>query len=119
LRPISIVYLGVKYNIFGVCSILSIKKGKGYGRILISSMIKYAKKTGKTLLGFTLKAGFFKKAGLKIKKNFVKRFIYKNPKTGKEIIDDDGDGLYLNGKDNFIKKVLSNKSKVYIDILYW
>ena len=82
-------------------------------------MTDYLKKKGKTGLGFTLKSDFFKKVGLNIKKSFIKRFVYRNPDTKEEIMDNDGDGIYYNGKDNFIKKVLSNKSIIYIDIPFW
>ena len=119
LRPIKISYLGKRYNILGICSVISIERGKGYGKILISFIIKYFKENKKTGLGFTEKTEFFKKAGLETKKDFIKRFIYKNLKTGKEIIDNRGDGIYYNGKDNFIKTVLSNKNPVYININHW
>ena len=33
LRKITIHYLGKKYRILGICNIVSIKKGKGYGRL--------------------------------------------------------------------------------------
>lgn len=119
LRDISMRYLGKTYNILGICNIVSIQKGRGYGLILINAMIDYLKKTGKTGLGFTAVSGFFKKAGLSVKSNFIKRFIYINPITKEEIIDDEGDGIYYDGKDHFIKKVLSTKSIVYINILHW
>lgn len=121
LRPIRIKYLGEIYNILGICSTISIKKGKGFGKIMIHALIDYSKKTGKTLLGFTGKkeATFFKKAGLDIEKDFIKRFVYKNPKTGEELTDDSGEGIYYNGKDKFIKRILSNKSIVYIPIIHW
>jgi len=117
LGPIvTINYLGKTYKILGIGSIISIVKGKGYGKILIQSMIKTLKKEGKTGLGFTTETEFFKKAGLGTKKDFIKRFVYKNPKTGKEIIDNLGDGIYYEGKDKFISKVLSTKNIVYISI---
>jgi hypothetical protein len=119
LRHIKITHLGKKYNIGGICSIISLEKGKGYGKILISFMKSYSYKTGKTILGFTTKTEFFKKTGLKTEKNFIKRFIYKNPKTGKEIIDNDGDGIYYDGKDKFVSKVLKNKKPAYINVLHW
>jgi hypothetical protein len=119
LRPIKISYHGEKYDIFGICSIFSVEKGKGYGRILIKSMIDYMKKKRKSGLGFTGKTEFFRKVGLGTEKDFIRRFVYKNPKTGAEVIDNDGDGIYLEGKDKFISKVLSNKSIVYINILHW
>ena len=119
LRPIKIRYINKNYNILGICSIISIKKGRGYGEILIESMINYPKKKNKTGLGFTGKTKFFKKVGLKTKKDFIKRFKYRNPRTSKIKIDNDGDGIYYNGQDNFIKKVLSTKLIIYINIDFW
>lgn len=119
LRPIKIKYMGKTYNIKGICSTISIIKEKAYGRIMIAGMISHLKKIGKTALGFTTKTWFFKKAGLGTKKDFVKRFIYINPKTKEKIYDNEGDGIFYNGKDNFIRKVLSTKSLVYINVLHW
>jgi len=119
LRDIPIDYLGKKYKILGICNIIAIKKGKGYGRILISAMVDFLKRTGKTGLGFTGKTEFFKKSGLKTKELFGKRFALMDPKTGEikfEEKGDEGDGIYLDGKDSFIKKVLSTKQIVYYSI---
>ncbi len=119
LRPIKIKYLGKTYNIGGICNTISLEKDKGFGTILISFMIDYSHRTGKTLLGFTTQTEFFKKAGLNTKKDFIKRFVYINPKTKEKVYDDVGDGIYYNGKDNFVKKVLLTKSPVYINIQHW
>jgi len=119
LRDISINYFDKNYKILGICNIVSTEKGKGFGQILLSAMIDYLKKTGKTGLGFTLKAGFFKKVGLSVEKDFIKRFVYRNPITKEEIVDNEGDGIYFDGKDGFVKKVLSTKSIVYINIPPW
>jgi len=118
LRPVKVDYKTKKYNILGICSIISIKKKKGYGRKLIEEIIKYSKKTGKTLLGFTGKGKIFKKIGLKIKKNFIKRFIYIKP-NGEKVYDKDGDGIYYEGKDKLISKMLKNKSSAYIFVEHW
>ncbi|MEI6732000.1 MAG: GNAT family N-acetyltransferase [archaeon] len=118
LRPIKIEYLGRKYSVLGICSIISIVKGKGYGTILIEEMIKYIKSKGKTGLGFTAQTEFFKKAGLDTKKKFGNRFALKNPKTGEltfEAENDVGDGIYYEGKDRLISKILLTKSTAY----YW
>jgi len=87
LRSVKIEYLGKTYNIKGICSTISIVKGKGYGRMMVKAMINYLKKKGKTGLGFTGETEFFKKVGLGTKKNFIRRFVYRNPKTGEEVID--------------------------------
>jgi penicillin-binding protein-related factor A (putative recombinase) len=118
LRPIQINYLNKRYSILGICSILSIEKGKGYGTMLINEMLKYLRKKNKTGLGFTTQTEFFKKAGLETKKDFIKRFVYVKP-NGEKVYDDEGDGIYYEGKDKFISKVLKTKSPVYIDILHW
>lgn len=119
LRPIKINYLKTNYNIYGICSVISFEKGRNYGRILISATISFLQEKKKSALGFTNKTIFFNKAGLGTKKNFIKRFVYINPKTKEKIYDDDGDGIFYNNKDNFIQKVLSTKSIVEIPIIHW
>jgi hypothetical protein len=119
LRPILFGYLGKEYSIGGICSIISIIKGKGYGKILISFMKSWSYENKKTILGFTTQTGFFEKAGLKTEKNFIGRFIYKNPLSGEEIIDNQGDGIYYEGKDKIISKILKTKKPVYISVLHW
>jgi hypothetical protein len=119
LMPIKIKHFGKTYNILGICNLVSVKKKLGYGRILIGAMLVYIRKNKKSALGFTGQTIFCRKAGLGVKKDFIKRFRYKNPITGKIEIDNDGDGIYINGKDNFIKEILSTKSFVYIDIDFW
>ena len=116
LRNVTINYLGKKYQIFGICNICSIKKRKGYGKILVQSMIKYLKKKGKTGLGFcgNKVSKFYRKSGLKIKKSFSPRFALKNPKTGEIKLDSDiCYGVYYEGKDKLIRKVLLTKSTGY------
>ncbi len=119
LRPIKVKYLGKTYNIGGICSLISIKKKLGYGRILIRNLLTYLRKTKKSALGFTHLTEFCRKVGLGTKKDFIKRFVYINPKTGEKVIDEDGDGVYYNGKDNLIKKMLSTKRTAYIEVIHW
>lgn len=119
LRPIKLNYLGKKFKIKGICSIISIVKKRDYGRILIAGMLSYLKNTQSSALGFTEKTKFFEKAGLGITKDFIKRFVYINPKTKKKVFDNSGDGIYYNGKDKFITKVLKTKSLVKIPCMHW
>ena len=113
LKPIKINYLGKKYNILGFASGIAIEKSKGYGKILMTQRIDYVKKRDKTALGFTTtkNLGFFRKCGLKIERNLIRRFIYKNPLTDKEIKDNIGEGIYLEGRDGFMKKSLKRNQK--------
>jgi len=121
LKPVNVEYLGKKYNILGIGKGMAIEKGKGYGKIMMAARIKYLKKTGKTGLGFTLRKnlGFYEKSGLKTSKNFIKRFRYRNPITGKIVKDNVGDGIYYEGKDKLISKILSTKSIAYISVPFW
>ncbi len=118
LRPVKINYLGKRYNILGICTIISLVKGKGYGKILISFMKNHAYKTGKTILGFTNKTEFYKKAGLKNKKDLIRRFVYVKP-NGEKVYDNEGDGIYYEGKDNFVSNILKTKRLVEIKVLHW
>lgn len=118
LRPIKLTYKKKNYNILGICSIISIVKKKGYGSILIQAMINHSQKTDKTLLGFTNQTKFFQKAGLKTKKNFIKRFVWIK-QNGEKVYDNDGDGIYYEGKDKLISKILKTKSPVYIFVEHW
>ena len=121
LKPVKIDYLGKTYSILGLANIIAVKKGKGYGRILIKSMIENLKKKGKTGLGFCDKKVtlFYNKSGLETKKGLIKRFKYKDKKTGEIIVDNDGDGLYYNGRDDLINKILSTKSTAYLNTFFW
>jgi hypothetical protein len=118
LRPIKIKYLNKTYNIGGICSTISLEKKKGYGKIMVLALVDYSKRTKNTLLGFTEQTSFFKKTDLETKKDFVKRFVWIKP-NGEKIYDDDGDGIYFEGKDKFISRVLKTKSMVPINVEYW
>ena len=118
IRPIKIKFLGKDYKIGGVCSTISLEKKKGYGKIMVSLMIDYSRKTGKTILGFTGKTKFFKKANMGTKKDFINRFVWVKP-NGEKVYDDDGDGIYYEGKDKLISKILQTKSPVYIFVEHW
>ena len=115
LRPVEMTYKKKKYNILALGGIMVVKeeKGRGYGTFLIKSMIKYSKKTKKTILGFCGKnlVKFYQKAGLKTKKGFSIRIEMENPKTKQRIPDADGacPGIYFEGKEKFITIVSKSK----------
>lgn len=118
IRPIQVKYLGKKYSIGGICSTISAIKKKGYGKIMVSFMRNYSWRTGKTLLGFTGATEFFKKTEFGTEKDFIKRFVWVK-KNGERVYDDDGDGIYYEGKDKFVSKVLKGKGFVEIGVDFW
>ena len=118
IRPIKIKYKGKFYLIGGVCSTISVIKKKGYGKIMVNVMKDYSEETGKTILGFTGKTEFFAKCGFGTRKDFIRRFIWIKP-NGEKVHDPDGDGVYYEGKDKLISKVLKTKEPVYIYVEHW
>ena len=131
LMPIEIEFQNQKYHIFGFCNIISIVKNKGFGKKLILSMIQCLEEQNITALGFcpSKTSKFYEKCNLAIKNDFIKRFQYRKPTnivdkngniTYEIVIDNDGDGIYFEGKDKFITAVLNQpKEIVFIDIPFW
>lgn len=123
LKPVAINFAGKNYKIFGIGNMISIIKGKDYGRTLVAGMISYLKKYDKTGLGFCENkvSGFYEKVGLKVKKNLARRFRYRyaTKEEERKELEEGGDGIYYESRDRFIKKVLSTKSLVYLDIPFW
>ena len=111
LRPVKINFIKKDYKIQGIADIVSIKKRKGYGRILMNSIHKYLIKKKQTGVGFCSKKNspFYKKCNFKIAKNYAKKFWYVSSKGVKK--GGDGDVLYLSGKDKFMDKVLKKPKK--------
>jgi len=114
LRPVEMNYKKKKYKVLALGGIMVVEKEKGkrHGTILIQAMINHSKKTKKTILGFCGKrlAKFYEKAGLKSKQDFSRRIEMENPKTKERIPDPDKcPGVYFEGKDKFITKVIKSK----------
>jgi GNAT superfamily N-acetyltransferase len=120
INPVTADYFGKKYNFFGMGDLLTIRRGKGYGRIIMEAIIKYLKNTGKTGLGFCAKKNtpFYKKVGLEVKEDFMKRFRYRDPKTGKVSPTENGDGVFY-AADEFIQEILKTDELVYLDTKLW
>jgi predicted GNAT family acetyltransferase len=126
LKQIRIKFIEKKYEILGGADLVSNVKGKGYGKKIKKAQIKYAKSKNKTLVGFCTRKNtpFYKKCGLKITKDSVKRFFYNYPKgkTPKEEEEQykNRDVTSIEGKDKFLTKFLKNpKEKVIISIPHW
>jgi hypothetical protein len=121
LKPVKINYLGKTYTILGMGRGMAINESKGYGRMLSAARILYIKRVEKSTVAFTSAKNkkFFEKSGFRFEKNFIKRFQYRDPKTGEIKIDLDGHGVYINGKDNLFKKMLKTKSIAYTNADFW
>ena len=120
INSVAAEYLGEKYNFLGMENILTIRRGEGYGRIIMKVITEYLKKTGKTGLGFCEKKNtpFYEKVGLETKEDFMRRFRYKDSKTGKVSSEINGDGVFYAG-DDFIEKIFETKELVYLNTELW
>jgi hypothetical protein len=115
LFPIEAKFLKRFYTIQGIWNIVSIQKGKWYGKILMQAIYSYLKKKKITGLWFCspTNTAFYKKCNFLIQNNRIDRFINTSG-IGRQPPADE-DILYREGKDQFIKKFLSHpKAKVYI-----
>jgi len=120
INPVVADHLGEKHYIFGMGDLLTIHRSKGYGRILMEAIMEYLEKHRKTGLGFCARKNteFYKKVGLGIKEDFMKRFRYKDPETGKISPTENGDGVFYEG-DNFIQEILKTDELIYLDTKLW
>jgi hypothetical protein len=121
LRPVVISLDNKNYDILGIADIVSVIKGRGYGKMLLKSMLKYLKQKNKTGIGFCLSKNsvFYEKSKFKITKDMAKLFVYK-AKNGKLVVNDwDNDIIYYNGKDNFMARFLKSPKKVLTSIPHW
>jgi hypothetical protein len=109
-----------KYKILGICNIFTLQRGLGYGRMLIAAMVNYIKTSGKTGLGFCgyKRTKFYEKAGLFIAKDLMPKMVYKNPK-GELEPEYEADGVYYEGKDKFVSKLLKSKNVAFTDLKDW
>ena len=121
LKPITINYLNETFNIFGIRSIVAIIKQKGYGKVIVDSMINYGKENDKTCLGFSCKfnSKFYEKIGLTLLPDMINLFQYIDHLTN-EIKNDDRTDIYYNEcSDKFLTKIKSTNEIVKIPIPYW
>lgn len=120
MKPIKIKLDKKKYEILGMGRGMAIEKKKGWGKLLNDARILRLKKLGKTGVAFTSRhnLSFFEKVGYKIKKNGIKKFLYKNPE-GKLIDDNNGEMVYYEGKDKFVTKLLKSKNKAVANKNFW
>jgi hypothetical protein len=121
MKPVKIKFNGKYYSILGIGRGIAVKQSKGWGKILNAARILELKRTGKTGVAFTGKHNleFFRKVGYQIGKDGIRKFAYKNPKTGKLEYDSDGDLVYYEGNDEFITKLLKSNKIAVTDTDFW
>ena len=116
----SINFKGKDYKIQGISDIVSVEKGKGYGKKIMAAMKKHLDKNRQVGIGFCKKENseFYKKCGFGIAPGLVRRFsfIEKNGKISQNKLDQDvifssrGKRLINDIIKNPKEKILSSKS---------
>jgi predicted acetyltransferase len=122
LRPNSIKFRGKNYKIQGIADIVSVIKGKGYGKKIMRTMHKYLNGTGEIGIGFCMRenSSFYRKSGLKIAANLAQRFVYKNSKGKFVRGSTDNDVIYFEKGRNLVNDIIKHpKEKVLIPKYPW
>jgi predicted N-acetyltransferase YhbS len=122
LKPIKIKYLGKNYNFLGIGNIISIEKGKGYGTILMKEILRYLKEKNITGIGFSRSEiiDFYRKAGFMTSWGLKRRFFYDyGDKEKNKSIVKKRYGIYFDGRDKLVSKLLKTKIIVKIPCGHW
>lgn len=94
-------------------TVIASKKGKGYGRRMMEAIKERGQREGRTVIGFceTDLLPFYEAVGFEIVKAKDNRFVYIDAagKELKKIVP--GEVIYSPGRDGFMERVLSSKSK--------
>jgi hypothetical protein len=85
---------------------------------MVNAMMNQSKKMDRTIIGFTGKTKFFAKCGWGTKKDFIRRFVWVK-KNGEREYDPDGDGVFYEGSDKLVSKVLKGKGFIEIPVEFW
>lgn len=119
LRSINIYINEHEIKIMGIQAVISIVQSKGYGKLLMQEMIRYADNNEQILVGFCehKNEGFYLKSGLEVFEGKNSNFIFVK-KNGEEYTED-GDVIYYSGKDNRAKEAILQNKKIIHYIPHW
>jgi hypothetical protein len=101
-----------KYDIYGIKTIVSVVRKKGYGKKLVQAMKEFVINTGKTGIGFCgpKLSSFYIKNGLQILKNEAGRFVEEKITSRDDTCEDDV--IYQEGKDSLIEEIKKKPKKL-------
>jgi len=114
LHFLKLDFKGHSYDVLGVATIISVKKGQGYGSVLMNHIKAYIQGSRLTAIGFCDPgvSEFYMKCGLSIIKSGIKHFEFHDA-YGKLIAAEhpDDDVLYVEGKDGLVSKLMNGNSE--------
>lgn len=113
VEELSINFQNADYGVLCFSTVVSTQKGRGYGRLLVEELKKFASAKGKTLIGFceTQLLPFYRKCGLKILSVDENNFVYVDSQGN--IIPNivPGEVVYFNAGDDIMNKIISASDK--------
>lgn len=103
-----------KHDIYGIKTIVSVIRKKGYGKELTKAMRDFVLKSGKTCIGFCSPklSPFYEKCGLGILSHEAKRFVEDNDSVKPDPCEDDV--IYQEGKDALIREIKRNPEELIL-----
>ena len=115
LHAIEVIFQGVTYPVWCISTLVSLDKGKGYGRRILKEMENYLRTQEETALGFceTELLSFYQKCGVEFLTKEDNQFFYVT-KNGKQINDPNivpGEVIFIWGKDGLMEKIMASKDK--------
>lgn len=107
LHDIEVKFKSKIYDVFGIATIVAVRKGHGYGTMVMKAIEQYVIKSGKTAIGFCTPnvSDFYRKCGYGIIKDGMQRFVFIDNGQRAKIERPDDYALYLPGKDDFIDQL--------------
>ncbi len=119
IRPIALKIENEEVEIMGIQAVSSIEQRKGYGKVLMQEMTKYADENNKTLVGFCVpeNAEFYIKSGLQVFPGKNLNF-YHVEEDGSEY-SEDGDVIYYSSVNNKVKEAIQNNKKITHQVPHW
>jgi len=118
LHSLRVLFRKREYSILGIATIVSIQKGKGYGKALVEEMKKYIQENNKTGIGFCHagNTGFYQKCNIGFLRNGTERFAFSD-KQAQSTLED---AIYYEGQDKLITQMLQYpQEKVVVSRSAW
>jgi predicted GNAT family N-acyltransferase len=123
LHDTEIEFMKERYRVLGLATLVAIEKGQGYGKQLVTYMKKYIEDSAITGVGFCNKklTDYYRNIGFGVIEDGTNKTLYKDTKGN--LHNDNwggGDIIYIEGKDNLIKEILSNPNEnIFIFRPHW
>lgn len=121
LKYIDVARGSQQHSILAIATIVSIEKGKGYGRLIMEAMHNFIGQDGRTAIGFCdpMYSGFYQKVGFTIVQQGSQQFHYIDSEGAEQPLKyPNNDVLLLNGRDNLGQYIVDG-AEVTLPVQQW